>query len=148
MARYQPRQPYLSQHHMQDQQKGNIMAMSTMRQPTAPAAGTHQGARSPIARKALILGSSLALALGILAAPAQAFTGANADEVTTAAMLPSGTAQGRTATWHFWKSYWTRSDCYIAGLNVKASNPRYKKARCVYGRGTDDKRKWHLYIRY
>ncbi|WP_346040905.1 hypothetical protein [Actinomadura chokoriensis] len=124
------------------------MVISAMRKPTAPAAETHEGARPPISRKVLILGSTLALALGALATPAQASTGADTNAAATAAALSSGTVQERTATWHFWKSYWTKSDCYVAGLNVKASNPRYKAAMCVQGRGTDKKPKWHLYILY
>ncbi|GAA4105109.1 hypothetical protein [Actinomadura miaoliensis] len=83
-----------------------------------------------------------ALALGALAAPAQA-----------AATVSGATRheEGRVAiqaSWHFWASYWTFDECFAAGARVLDSNPRYRAANCVHAKGTDGKMKYHLYIYY
>ncbi|MES9537924.1 hypothetical protein [Actinomadura sp. NPDC000600] len=119
------------------------MAISESRRPTARATNALERARSPIIRKAVMLGSALALASGMMAAPAQA-AGAHADATATATTAASSVRKG---AWHFWKSYWTEGKCVAAGKRVLASNPaRYKAALCDPGYGTDGRLKWHLYI--
>ncbi|WP_157429506.1 hypothetical protein [Actinomadura oligospora] len=122
------------------------MAIRTECEPKARAANPPAGAGSPIARKAVMLGSAFALTLGVLTAPAQAATAASS-EVTTATTPSSTTVRELAATWHFWKSYWLPEDCMVAGYRV-LRNHRYQKAKCVKGTGTDHRTKWHLYILY
>ncbi|MFC5186859.1 hypothetical protein [Actinomadura harenae] len=98
--------------------------------------------KSPIMRKAAVLGASLAFTLGVMIAPAQAATN------STAAATTGSVTQQTAGTWHFWKSYWTKGECKAAGKKVLNSSSRYRGYLCGYATGTDHKWKWHLYIYY
>ncbi len=74
-----------------------------------------------------------ALALGGLAAPAQA--------ATQPAQGPVGAQDG----WRYWGAYWTSDACNQAAREVTMS-PDYEWAKCEDGYGTDGKYKWFLYV--
>ncbi|MFF2963297.1 hypothetical protein ACFVT1_31260 [Streptomyces sp. NPDC057963] len=46
------------------------------------------------------------------------------------------------ASWHFYASYWTKPECDAAG---RTYGQTYK---CTYGKGTDGRYKYSLYLWY
>ncbi|CAL9366593.1 hypothetical protein [Streptomyces sp. Tu 3180] len=86
------------------------------------------------------------LAVSGLATQAQA-----APAAAVPAAAASGSAEhaahgeaGALASWRFWRSYWTEGECDRGALAVLAQG--YDAAYCEYGKGTDGRWKWHLYV--
>ncbi|MGW7521155.1 hypothetical protein ACWGJ2_36800 [Streptomyces sp. NPDC054796] len=86
---------------------------------------------------AMAVGTSLML--GASAAPAFAAS----SDAATATVGSDRAAQEKeatdnaAATWHYWATYNTLTDCTVAGIMVVQSNPsRYQKAQCTPGTGT------------
>ncbi|WP_413102845.1 hypothetical protein [Streptomyces sp. Inha503] len=93
---------------------------------------------------AVTLGS--VLVISALALPAQADQPARVAKTATSST--TATASGAagdfspTASWHFYRSYWTYGECLDAG---DATGKTYV---CLEGTGTDGKLKYHLYVWY
>lgn len=85
-------------------------------------------------------------AVTALAATALAIGGFTAATAASANAAPAVAATARpaaaAASWHFYASYWTKPECDAAG---RTYGQTYK---CTYGKGTDGRYKYHLYLWY